>query len=658
VFLRDLGLWRLKDVDRPERIAQVAAEGLRTEFPPLRGAERVKERPVLRRRSVLAAALVGVIAAAVAIPVFAVSSGGSGGSEALAGVGANAVGEVDSSTGRITASAPVGASPGAVAVGEGSVWVVNTSDNSVSRIDPKTHTVEQTITVGHGPSGIAVGSGFVWVANSLNRSVSKIDPNTNGGRVIDRIPVGNGPAGVAFSAGAVWVANSADGTVVRIDPRTDRTSAPIPVEAGAYGVAVGDGSVWVTSGRPAGSVSRIDPRAMGVVQVLPVGNGPGSVAVGDGSVWVVNSLDGTVSRIDPGSNSEKARIPVGDGPSGVAVTASDGVWVSDEFGGNLSQIDPDTNTVVKTVKTGNRPQGIAANGALIYTAVRGSSTLHRGGTLRIAGAGPNTLPAGVWIDPVDIADWSLSILTNDGLTGFDHVAGVEGTRLVPDLATSLPAPTDGGRTYTFQLRRGIRYSDGTPVRPADFRRALERSIADPGSVARGFLTAISGAAACVKTPKHCDLSNGIVADNNANTVTFHLTTPDPDFLYKLALPFASAIPSDTPLMKARLPLPATGPYKIGSFDPKRGITYVRNPYFREWSQAAQPQGFPNEIVLRFGYADEVRAVEQGRADFALDGVPNTELNDVNNGSLARYTPTRSSASPSSRSTRGCPRSTT
>ena len=85
----------------------MAAEGLKTEFPALRGSERVKEGSVSRRRSLLAAALIGVIAAAVAIPVFALG-GGSGGSEALAGVGANAVGLLDSSTGRIAASIPVG----------------------------------------------------------------------------------------------------------------------------------------------------------------------------------------------------------------------------------------------------------------------------------------------------------------------------------------------------------------------------------------------------------------------------------------------------------------------------------------------------------------------------------------------------------------------
>ena len=45
---------------------------------------------------------------------------------------------------------------------------------------------------------------------------------------------------------------------------------------------------------------------------------------------------------------------------------------------------------------------------------------------------------------------------------------------MPDLSTSVPSPTDGGKTYTFELRSGIRYSNGEGVTPADFRRAIER----------------------------------------------------------------------------------------------------------------------------------------------------------------------------------------
>ena len=67
-------------------------------------------------------------------------------------------------------------------------------------------------------------------------------------------------------------------------------------------------------------------------------------------------------------------------------------------------------------------------------------------------------------------------MTNDGLVGFRRVGGIEGVQLVPDLAVSLPTPTDAGRTYTFRLRKGIRYSTGKPVQPADFRAAIERLL--------------------------------------------------------------------------------------------------------------------------------------------------------------------------------------
>ena len=120
------------------------------------------------------------------------------------------------------------------------------------------------------------------------------------------------------------------------------------------------------------------------------------------------------------------------------------------------------------------------------------------------------------------------------------------------------------------MRRGIRYSNGALVRPADFRRAIERSVAAYASegVGSGFYFAsIAGYGRCLKTPKRCDLSKGIVTDPASSTVTFHLTAPDPDFLQQLALPAGDAVPASTPL-EARLPLPATGPYMIASYDAK------------------------------------------------------------------------------------------
>ena len=104
----------------------------------------------------------------------------------------------------------------------------------------------------------------------------------------------------------------------------------------------------------------------------------------------------------------------------------------------------------------------------------------------------------------------------------------------------------------------------------------------------------------------CDLSAGIVTDDATGTVTFHLRRPTPDFPYQLALPNASAVPQDTPLEPAPdIFVPGTGPYKIDSYTPKQDaddghgrLELVRNPYFREWSRAAQPAGYPDRVLSR------------------------------------------------------------
>ena len=85
-------------------------------------------------------------------------------------------------------------------------------------------------------------------------------------------------------------------------------------------------------------------------------------------------------------------------------------------------------------------------------------------------------------------------------------------RLVHDLALSIPAPADGGRTYAFRIRSGIRYSDGQPLRASNFWRATERlfRVHSPGAT---YYAGLVGAAACTLRPASCDLSCGIVADD-------------------------------------------------------------------------------------------------------------------------------------------------
>jgi YVTN family beta-propeller protein len=584
---------------------------VQTEALPLRSEQGV-ERRSRKRRAVLLSALIGVIAAAVVIPLVAFGLGGSGGRSAVSAAG-DSLAVVDARSGRRVAATGVGATPTAVAAGEGAYWVTNADGHTVSRIDPGTTAVVDTIPVGNGPSGIAIGAGAVWVVDSLDGTVSRIDPGTNS--VVQKIPVGGGPRGIVYAAGSVWIANTGDGTITRIDPESGRPTKPLPVAATE--LAFGAGTVWASQ-RAAGQVVRIDPATGKQVFAIPVGNGPTGIAFGHGAAWVANSLDGTVSRIDPATNSVTATVLTGNGPQAVAVDAR-GIWVSNEFGGDVVRIDPGRNQVAQRVNVGSRsrPSGLAMSGGAVLVPVRQSGVGHRGGTLvlRADAANGNAIDS---IDPaVSLYTYVMPLLrmTGDGLTALTQVGGLAGTQPVPDLATSLPAPTDGGRTYTFQLRPGIRYSNGRPVQATDFRSTFERFYA-VGSPTTDY-DGIVGGAQCRKHPKRCDLSRGIVVDDVAHTVTFHLIRPDPYFLYKLAAPSAYVLPAGTPRRPAGThPLPATGPYMIATYRPKRLLRFIRNPYFHEWSRAAQPDGYPDRIDIRTaGTADEaIRDVVDGKAD--------------------------------------------
>jgi peptide/nickel transport system substrate-binding protein len=277
--------------------------------------------------------------------------------------------------------------------------------------------------------------------------------------------------------------------------------------------------------------------------------------------------------------------------------------------------------------------------ALVLTACGGSSKKkssassgNSGGTLTtVAQAAPSGSPD-TQIN-YTLQEWQLLIITHDGLLAFKRTSGTEGTKIVPDLATAVPKPQDGGKTYVFHLRKGIKYADGTTVKASDFTRTFERMFAVHGPTAGSFYKGIVGADACLKTPASCDLSkNGVVADDGKNTVTFHLTAGDPEFFDKLAVPFAFVLPPSTPMKEVQLPPPGTGPYKFAQYNPNKQIKLVRNTFFKEWSKDAQPKGNPDVIIQKFGLAPEaeVTQVENGQADWMFDNVPSDRLGELSN----------------------------
>jgi peptide/nickel transport system substrate-binding protein len=119
------------------------------------------------------------------------------------------------------------------------------------------------------------------------------------------------------------------------------------------------------------------------------------------------------------------------------------------------------------------------------------------------------------------------------------------------------------------------------------------------------------------------MAEGIQTDDAARTVVFRLRAPDPDFLYKLAvIGFSAPIPAGVPDHDVgTAAIPGTGPYRIAAAG-GRGVRFVRNRFFREWSPIAQPVGNPDAIVWRSARsrAAAVRDVVSGRADW-LFGIP-------------------------------------
>jgi peptide/nickel transport system substrate-binding protein len=263
----------------------------------------------------------------------------------------------------------------------------------------------------------------------------------------------------------------------------------------------------------------------------------------------------------------------------------------------------------------------------------GSGGVRNGGTLR-AGIpdDPDHLDTGI---SYAVEGWELLEATNNGLLTFRKASGSAGSQVVPDIATAMPRVSDGGLTYTFHLHPGVRFSPpvNRAVKPSDFRYAIER-LFHVGSPGVGFYTIIRGADAyAAHRAAHI---SGIVADDRAMTIAFHLTHPDGAFLDIMAMPFAFAVPTGMPYRDISTDprwRVATGPYMVKTYVPKQQIVLVRNPNFRQWSPNS-PNGHLNEISIQIGVTPEqaVNETIDGQLDWYMEAVPPDRLTELK----ARY----------------------
>ncbi len=223
--------------------------------------------------------------------------------------------------------------------------------------------------------------------------------------------------------------------------------------------------------------------------------------------------------------------------------------------------------------------------------------------------------------------WSMQVNVYNGLLAYKKASGVAGTEVVPDIAEALPEITDGGRTYSFKVRKGVMF--GPPanreVKPSDIKYTFDRLALIP-SQGVGFYSVVEGFDDFMESKK--GTVSGIVADDDAGTVVFHLTRPDATFLYSLALPFSFVVPKGTPPEDLSLGnrTPATGPYMFSDYDPARHVILTRNPKFKQWTEDS-PDGHVDKIEIDLKVSDDnaITRIMQGSADASLGAIPRSKL---------------------------------
>jgi YVTN family beta-propeller protein len=374
--LVDLGEHRLKDIERPVRLYQVAIPGLPAQFPAPRGETPGIDAlaptlppPLWRRRGSLVAAVLAV--AALIAAIFLATRGSGGG---LGHVEPNHVGVIDPATNKIVGEVQVGIRPGPVAVGPGTVWVGNLDDRTLTKVDAKQRTSSGTFPLdSRTPTGIAVGAGSVWVALGALGKLAHVDPQF--GQVTKTINIAGEALGTANGAvtvgeGSAWAVYG-DSTVARVNPSSVTVVGRTFAGAAPAGVAVQSGYVWVVNTESA-TVQRYQPSTFEegpLGSPTTVGRRPTAIAAGEGALWVANTGSDTVTRIDPGTPPTTEAIRVGDGPVAVAV-GEGAVWVANAGDGTVSRIDPRTYEVVATIETRNAPSGIAVGDGFVWVSVQ------------------------------------------------------------------------------------------------------------------------------------------------------------------------------------------------------------------------------------------------------------------------------------------------
>jgi YVTN family beta-propeller protein len=614
-MVNELGLEPGRELQELEHAILAQDPALEAPDRPRR-PERIAARVGVRRGAML---IVGgglaLLAAAVAAVI--ATSGSSAGSELAS---ANSLAVIDPQSDQLVATVPTGVDPADVSADTNGVWVGNRGDDTATQVEPETMTVLSTTAAGTSVGGLAAGDGAVWIGDSRGSKLVRIDPDVQSRRAIqlarrpDAFSTSTTLNPVAVGRGAVWVGRSSGG-LARVDAGSGDVVAKVPVGNSPSSIATGLGGVWIADDVD-NTVTRIDPKSVNAVTATtPVGQEPAAVAVGAGAVWVANAQDDSVSRIDPDTGAVTATIPVGRRPTGLAAGGGS-VWVANSLDGTVSRIDPETNRVEAATEIGEAPQNVTVAHDRVWVSVRAGATPPEAPASTSAEDSARVLiPEETSTDPAlaELADLERIGATCALLYNYPDRPYPEGASLEPELANGQPLVSNNGRTYTFTIRSGFRFSppSNEPVTAAAFARAIERALSPGlGSYGGALVDDIVGARK-YNAGKARHLA-GVTA--GADTLTVRLTKPTENLVERLSTPWFCAVPPDTPVGHEVESLPSAGPYYVSSRVPDRTLVLSRNPNYA----GERPQELA-EIRYEIGVQPQrgVREVAAGHADYVV-----------------------------------------
>ncbi len=530
-------------------------------------------------------------------------------------VGGPGVALVNAATHRVDARVQLPERPVDIVFGRRSAWALLAGPQQVAQIDVATRKRVAGVDLPFVPGAAVLDRGSLFVTEEGGPGVVRISTST--GRVSARWTVAtrgfrtSNPTGIATGAGSVWLTRGPE--VVRVDARTGRVQHRFPLPLTATLLTFADGALWAASSEN-GLVEKIDPVSNQIVARAALHGWISAMTVTGGSVWVAVVPDDRVYRLSADDASIVETTSAGSGPESLSADA-DAVWVANARGRALTRIDARSGARTTVPITG-AAELVRAHAGDLWTAAEPPAP-----ALGPAGKGPQIRVAlrdgGIELDPAFGPYPALSQLlysTCTKLVNYPDAAGAAGAQVHPDAAAALPAISRGGRTYTFRIRPGIRFSPPSreQVSAQTFKHALERTLSPKlGPDPSGLHTIgdITGARA-FQAGRARDV-RGIVADGDTLSIT--LVRPAGDLLSRLAMPIFCAVPLDTPPPgDVRGPIPMAGPYYVRSQSVDETVL-DRNPNYRGTRPAVPARityltGVPTARSVALAEGDQVDVV--------------------------------------------------